>query len=184
MVYQSREDKNNVKAAAGIFRLNGKFHHYHRRFLPFPIPRNRACASRICRGTKTSTIQIENTPRLLVSTPSRKETTSMSAKIKLAALTALLTAFSVYGTALAQSNGNLSGHRASKPVQRLTAKIASATVYVPVNAYGSAAPYSSPATQHRSANNNIVNKSGQLEREEVRRLDDPNWILCHDLSIC
>ena len=108
----------------------------------------------------------------------------MSAKIKLAALTALLTAFSVYGTALAQSNGNLSGHRASKPVQRLTAKIASATVYVPVNAYGAAAPYSSPATQHRSANNNIVNKSGQLEREEVRRLDDPNWILCHDLSIC
>jgi hypothetical protein len=108
----------------------------------------------------------------------------MSAKIKLAALTALLTALSVFGTALAQSNGNLSGHRASKPLQRLTPKIASAIVYVPVNAYGSAAPYSLPATQHRSVNNNIIHKSGQLEREEVRRLDAPNWILCHDLSIC
>jgi hypothetical protein len=108
----------------------------------------------------------------------------MSAKIKLAALTALLTAFSVYGTALAQSNGDLSGHRANKPVQRLTPKIASATMFVPVNAYGSAAPYSLPATQHRSVNNNIVHKNGQVEREEVRRLDDPNWILCHDLSIC
>jgi hypothetical protein len=108
----------------------------------------------------------------------------MSAKIKLAALTALLTAFSVYGTALAQSNGDFSGHRASKPLQRFTPNIASATVYVPVNAYGSAAPYSLPATQHRSVNNNIVHKSGQLEREDVRRLDDLNWILCHDLSIC
>jgi hypothetical protein len=108
----------------------------------------------------------------------------MSAKIKLATLTALLTAFSVYGTALAQINEDLSGHRASKPVQRLMPKIASATVYVPFNAYGSAAPYSLPATQHRSVTNNIVNKSGQLEREELRRLDEPNWILCHDLSIC
>jgi hypothetical protein len=108
----------------------------------------------------------------------------MSAKIKLAALTTLLTAFSVYGTALAQSNGDLSGHRASKPLQRLMPRIATATVYVPVSAYGSVAPYSFPATQHRSVNNNVVHKNGQLEREEVRRLDDPNWILCHDLSIC
>ena len=105
----------------------------------------------------------------------------MSAKIKLATLTALLTAFSVYGTALAQSNGNLSGHQADKAVQRLTPKIASATVYVPFNAHGSAAPYSLPA-QHRSVN--IVNKSGQRERDELRRLEDPSWILCHDLSIC
>jgi hypothetical protein len=108
----------------------------------------------------------------------------MSAKIKLAALSALLTAFSVYGTALAQGNGDLSGHRASRPLQRLTPRIASAAVYVPVNAYGSAPPYSLPATQHRPVNNNIVHKNGQVEREEVRRLDDPNWILCHDLSIC
>jgi hypothetical protein len=108
----------------------------------------------------------------------------MSAKIKLAALTALLTAFSAYGSALAQGNGDLSGRRASKPLQRLTLKIASATAYVPINGYGSAAPYPLPATQHRSVNNNIVRKSDQLEREEVRRLDDPNWILCHDLSIC
>jgi hypothetical protein len=106
----------------------------------------------------------------------------MSAKTRLATLTALLTALSVYGTALAQSNGDLSEHRASKAVQRLTHKIASATVYVPFNAYGSAAPYSLPAAQHRSVNNN--NKSRQLERDELRRLDDPNWILCHDLSIC
>jgi hypothetical protein len=110
-----------------------------------------------------------------------KGTTDMSAKIKLATLTALLTAFSVYGTALAQSNGNLSGHQADKTVQRLTPKIASATLYVPFNAHGSAAPYSLPA-QHRSVN--IVNKSGQHERDELRRLEDPNWILCHDLSIC
>jgi hypothetical protein len=107
----------------------------------------------------------------------------MSAKIKVAALTALLTAFSVYGTALAQSNVDLSGHRASKALQRLTPKLSSAAAYVPVNAYGAAAFYPLPATQHRSVNNNIVRKSGQLEREEVR-LDDPNWILCHDLSIC
>jgi hypothetical protein len=106
----------------------------------------------------------------------------MSAKIKLATLTALLTALSVYGTALAQSNGDLSGHRASKAVQRLTHKIASAAVYVPFDAYGSAAPYSLPAAQHRSVNKD--NKSGQLERDDLRRLDDPNWILCHDLSIC
>jgi hypothetical protein len=26
--------KNNVKATAGIFRLNGKLHYYHGRFLP------------------------------------------------------------------------------------------------------------------------------------------------------
>jgi hypothetical protein len=104
--------------------------------------------------------------------------------IKLAALTTLLTAFSVYGTALAQSDGDLSGHRASKPLQRLMPQIATATVYVPVNAYGSATLYSLPATQHRSVNNNVVHKNGQLEREEVRRLDAPNWILCHDLSIC
>jgi Ca2+-binding EF-hand superfamily protein len=29
-----------------------------------------------------------------------------------------------------------------------------------------------------------VNKSGQLEREELRGLDDPNWIVCHDMHIC
>jgi hypothetical protein len=108
----------------------------------------------------------------------------MSVKINLAALTTLLTAFSVYGTALAQSNRDLSGHRASKPLQRLMPQIATATMYVPVNAYSSAAPYSLPATQHRSVNNNFVHKNGQREREEVRRLDDSNWILCHDLSIC
>ena len=51
----------------------------------------------------------------------------MSAKIKVATLTTLLTAFSVYGTALAQSNGDLSGHRASKPLQRLMPQIATAT---------------------------------------------------------
>jgi hypothetical protein len=83
----------------------------------------------------------------------------MSAKIKLAALTALLTAFSVYGTALAQSNGDLSGHRASKPLQRLMPQIATATVYVSVNAYASATPYSLPAAQHRSVNNNVVHKT-------------------------
>ena len=106
----------------------------------------------------------------------------MSAKIKLA-LTVLLAAFSVYDTALAQRNGDPSGHRASKPLQRLTPQLASAVTYVPANAYGSAAPYPLPPTQHRSVNNNIVRKSGQLEREEVR-LDGPNWILCHDLNIC
>ena len=85
----------------------------------------------------------------------------MSASIKLAALTTLLTAFSVYGTALAQSTGDLSGHRANKPLPRLMPQIATATVYVSLNAYGSAAPY----TQHRSANNNVVHKNGQLRRE-------------------
>jgi len=29
-----------------------------------------------------------------------------------------------------------------------------------------------------------VNQSGQLEREELRHLDDPNWIVCKDLGIC
>jgi hypothetical protein len=116
--------------------------------------------------------------------PSRKEQLTMSAKIKLSTLTAFLTAFSVYGTALAQSDGAPSGHRASKAVQRLTPKMASAAAYMPFNAYGSAAPYSLWAAQHRSENNSIVNKSGQLERDELRRLDDANWIICHDLRIC
>jgi hypothetical protein len=49
----------------------------------------------------------------------------MSGKIKLSTLAALLTAFSLYGTALAQSDGDRSGHRASKAVQRLTPKMAS-----------------------------------------------------------
>ena len=29
-----------------------------------------------------------------------------------------------------------------------------------------------------------VNKNDRLEREELRQLDDPNWIVCHDLRIC
>jgi Ca2+-binding EF-hand superfamily protein len=29
-----------------------------------------------------------------------------------------------------------------------------------------------------------VNKSGQLERNELRRMADPNWMICHDLRIC
>jgi len=29
-----------------------------------------------------------------------------------------------------------------------------------------------------------VNKSGELEREELRQLDDPDWIICHDMGIC
>jgi Ca2+-binding EF-hand superfamily protein len=29
-----------------------------------------------------------------------------------------------------------------------------------------------------------VNKSGELEREELRHLDDPDWIVCKDLGIC
>ncbi len=29
-----------------------------------------------------------------------------------------------------------------------------------------------------------VNQSGELEREELRHLDDPNWIVCKDLGIC
>jgi Ca2+-binding EF-hand superfamily protein/mono/diheme cytochrome c family protein len=29
-----------------------------------------------------------------------------------------------------------------------------------------------------------VNKNDQLEREELRQLDDPNWLVCHDLRIC
>jgi len=29
-----------------------------------------------------------------------------------------------------------------------------------------------------------VNKSGELERQELRQLDDPNWIVCKDLGIC
>jgi Ca2+-binding EF-hand superfamily protein len=29
-----------------------------------------------------------------------------------------------------------------------------------------------------------VNKSGTLEREELRQLNDPNWIICHDMHIC
>jgi Ca2+-binding EF-hand superfamily protein len=29
-----------------------------------------------------------------------------------------------------------------------------------------------------------VNKSGQLERDEMRRMADPNWLLCHDLRMC
>lgn len=28
-----------------------------------------------------------------------------------------------------------------------------------------------------------VNKNGQLEREELRHLDDPDWIVCHDIGI-
>jgi hypothetical protein len=103
----------------------------------------------------------------------------MSVKIKLATLTAFLTALPVHGIAIAQSNGDLSAHRASK-----AAKMPFATVYVPSNAYGSAAPYSLPAAGHRSVNNNVVNKSSQLDRDELRHLDDRNWILCHDLSIC
>jgi hypothetical protein len=29
-----------------------------------------------------------------------------------------------------------------------------------------------------------ANKNNQLEREELRQLDDPNWIICHDMRIC
>jgi Ca2+-binding EF-hand superfamily protein len=29
-----------------------------------------------------------------------------------------------------------------------------------------------------------VNKSGGLERNELRRMADPNWMICHDLRIC
>jgi Ca2+-binding EF-hand superfamily protein len=29
-----------------------------------------------------------------------------------------------------------------------------------------------------------VNTSGQLERDEMRRMADPNWLLCHDLRMC
>lgn len=29
-----------------------------------------------------------------------------------------------------------------------------------------------------------VDKSGALERKELRQRDDPNWIVCHDLHIC
>ena len=29
-----------------------------------------------------------------------------------------------------------------------------------------------------------VDKSGALERKELRQLDDPNWLVCHDLHIC
>ena len=29
-----------------------------------------------------------------------------------------------------------------------------------------------------------VNQSGELEREELRHLDDPSWIVCRDLGIC
>jgi hypothetical protein len=174
-----------VKAAAsGIIRLNGKLHYYHGRFLTIPYPGRSGLRQSNLQRRKTLSNPDRNRRRLLVSPPSKKEQTSMSASIKLATLTTLLTAFSVYGTALAQSIGDLSGHRANKPLQRLMPQIATATVYVPVNAYGSAARYSLPATQHRSVNNNVVHKNGQLEHEEVRSLDDPNWILCHDLSIC
>jgi Ca2+-binding EF-hand superfamily protein len=29
-----------------------------------------------------------------------------------------------------------------------------------------------------------VNQSGELEREELQELNDPNWIVCKDLGIC
>jgi Ca2+-binding EF-hand superfamily protein len=29
-----------------------------------------------------------------------------------------------------------------------------------------------------------VNRSDQLERNELRRMADPNWLLCHDLRMC
>jgi Ca2+-binding EF-hand superfamily protein len=29
-----------------------------------------------------------------------------------------------------------------------------------------------------------VDQSGELERDELRHLDDPNWIVCKDLGIC
>ena len=29
-----------------------------------------------------------------------------------------------------------------------------------------------------------VNNSGELERDELQHLDDPNWIVCKDLGIC
>jgi len=29
-----------------------------------------------------------------------------------------------------------------------------------------------------------VNRSGQLERNEIRRMADPNSMLCHDLHMC
>jgi hypothetical protein len=57
----------------------------------------------------------------------------MSAKIKLAALAALLTAVSVHGAAFAQSNGDLnvaSGYRFSKAINNLRTKI-------PSDAFGS-----------------------------------------------
>ena len=108
----------------------------------------------------------------------------MSSKIKLAALIALLTALSVHGTAFAQSNRDISGHGAGKAAHHLKPKMLAATVYVPLDGYGSAAPDSVPTAPHRSVSDDIVNKRTQIERDELRRLDDPDWILCHDLSIC
>ena len=29
-----------------------------------------------------------------------------------------------------------------------------------------------------------VDRSGQLERNELRRTSDPDWMLCHDLRMC
>jgi Ca2+-binding EF-hand superfamily protein len=29
-----------------------------------------------------------------------------------------------------------------------------------------------------------ANKNGELEREELRQMDDPDWLLCHDMHIC
>ena len=95
----------------------------------------------------------------------------MSGRIKLAALAAVLSVVSVHGTASAQNYfpafPPAHQHQSHKAVNRFKAKI-------PSNAFGMAQTF----------DRLDVNKSGELEREELRHLDDPDWIVCKDLGIC
>jgi hypothetical protein len=82
----------------------------------------------------------------------------MSAKIRLATLSALLIALSA--PAFAQQTyfrafPSATEYQSNKTVDRSRAKLPSARVYVPSDAYGSAVRNSVPTAEHRTSNNNL-----------------------------
>jgi hypothetical protein len=82
----------------------------------------------------------------------------MSAKIKLATLSALLIALSA--PAFAQQTyfpafPSATEYQSNKAIDHSKAKRPSARVYVPSDAYGSAVRNSVPTVGHRNSNNNI-----------------------------